>query len=200
MVCIYFAFCVNLVTYGVVELEEDLDEDDLDLMEENTGTKAARSHLTRLRRGRASSSRSVSPDETRISRRRPPGSDDESLPDANDINRIWDDRARYDDDGDMDDFIEDDLDEDPGMGEEEREEQRRERRRVEKERRKAMGARPELAGIDAGAWDEIFEVFGDGTDYDWALDDEDLAEEYEPLPKPDMSYADVRTILGTHVA
>ncbi|CAE6509346.1 unnamed protein product [Rhizoctonia solani] len=173
------------------EMEEDLDEDDLDLMEENTGTKAARSHLTRLRRGRASSSRSASPDETRISRRRPRGSDEESLPDANDINRIWDDRAREDDDGDMDDFIEDDLDEDPGMGEEEREEQRRERRRVEKERRKAMGARPELAGIDAGAWDEIFEVFGDGTDYDWALDDEDLAEEYEPAPKPEMSYADV---------
>ncbi|KAJ1309768.1 hypothetical protein OPQ81_006534 [Rhizoctonia solani] len=173
------------------EMEEDLDEDDLDLMEENTGTKAARSHLTRLRRGRASSSRSPSPDETRISRRRPRDSDEESLPDVNDINRIWEDKARDDDDGDMDDFIEDDLDEDPGMGEEEREEQRRERRRVEKERRKAMGARPELAGIDAGAWDEIFEVFGDGTDYDWALDDEDLAEEYEPLPKPEMSYADV---------
>ncbi|KAG8713489.1 Transcription elongation factor spt6 [Ceratobasidium sp. 423] len=173
------------------EMEDDLDEDDLDLMEENTGTKAARSHLTRLRRGRASSSRSPSPDQERISRRRPRGSDDESLPDANDINRIWDDRGRDEDDGDMDDFIEDDLDEDPGMGEEEREEQRRERRRVEKERRKLMGARPELAGIDAGAWDEIFEVFGDGTDYDWALDDEDLAEEYEPLPKPDMTYADV---------
>ncbi|CCO27991.1 Transcription elongation factor SPT6 AltName: Full=Chromatin elongation factor SPT6 [Rhizoctonia solani AG-1 IB] len=77
------------------------------------------------------------------------------------------------------------------MGEEEREEQRRERRRVEKERRKAMGARPELAGIDAGAWDEIFEVFGDGTDYDWALDDEDLAEEYEPVSKPDLTYNDV---------
>ncbi|GAB1517748.1 Transcription elongation factor spt6 [Rhizoctonia solani] len=174
------------------EMEEDLDEDDLDLVEENTGTRASRSHLTRLRRGRASSSRSASPEETRISRgRRPRGSDDESLPDANDIDRIWDDRAREEDDGDMDDFIEDDLDEDPGMGEEEREEQRRERRRVEKERRKAMGARPELAGIDAGAWDEIFEVFGDGTDYDWALDDEDLAEEYEPISKPDLTYNDV---------
>ncbi|CAE6414499.1 unnamed protein product [Rhizoctonia solani] len=174
------------------EMEEDLDEDDLDLVEENTGTRASRSHLTRLRRGRASSSRSASPEDTRISRsRRVRGSDDESLPDVNDIDRIWDDRAREEDDGDMDDFIEDDLDEDPGMGEEEREEQRRERRRVEKERRKAMGARPELAGIDVGAWDEIFEVFGDGTDYDWALDDEDLAEEYEPLPKPDLTYNDV---------
>ncbi|KAG9097196.1 Transcription elongation factor spt6, partial [Ceratobasidium sp. 370] len=176
------------------EMEEDLDEDDLDLMEENTGTRASRSRLTRLRRGRASSSRSVTPDETRTPRaRRARGSDEESLPDANDLNRIWEDdrRGRDDENEDLDDFIEDDLDEEPGMGEEEREEQRRERRRAEKERRKAMGARPELAGIDAGAWDEIFEVFGDGTDYDWALDDEDLAEEYEPAPKPEMSYQDV---------
>lgn len=171
-------------------MEEDLDEDDLDLMAENTGTRASRSRLTRLRRGRASSSRSVTPDETRAPRaRRAQGSDDESLPDANDINRIWEDERRPDDE-DMDDFIEDDLDEEPGMGEEEREEQRRERRRAEKERRKAMGARPELAGIDAGAWDEIFEVFGDGTDYDWALDDEDL-DEYEQPAKPEMSYQDV---------
>lgn len=177
-------------------MEEDLDEDDLDLMEENTGTRASRSRLTRLRRGRASSSRSVTPDETRTPRaRRAPGSDEESLPDANDLTHIWEDerRGRDDDNEDMDDFIEDDLDEEPGMGEEEREEQRRERRRAEKERRKAMGARPELAGIDAGAWDEIFEVFGDGTDYDWALDDEDLAEEYEPQAKPEMSYQDVST-------
>ncbi|KAG8750747.1 Transcription elongation factor spt6 [Ceratobasidium sp. 428] len=176
------------------EMEEDLDEDDLDLMEENTGTRASRSRLTRLRRGRASSSRSVTPDETRAPRaRRAPGSDDDSLPDANDINRIWEDdrRGRDDEDEGLDDFIEDDLDEEPGMGEEEREEQRRERRRAEKERRKAMGARPELAGIDAGAWDEIFEVFGDGTDYDWALDEEDMAEDYEPVSKPEMSYQDV---------
>lgn len=36
-----------------------------------------------------------------------------------------------------------------GMEEEEREERRRERRRLEKERRKALGSRPELTGIDA---------------------------------------------------
>ncbi|QRV99986.1 transcription elongation factor SPT6 [Ceratobasidium sp. AG-Ba] len=175
------------------DLEEDLDEDDLDLMEENTGTRASRRGLTRLRRGRASSSRSASPDDTRKARhRRALGSDDDSLPEANDLNRIWDDRGRDDENEDLDDFIEDDLDEEPGMGEEEREEQRRERRRLEKERRKAMGARPELVGIDAGAWDEIFEVFGDGTDYDWALDDEDLmGDEYEQPPKPEMSYQDV---------
>ena len=52
---------------------------------------------------------------------------------------------------DLDDFIEYDDDEDGGgmMDEAEREEKRKEKRRAEKARRKAMGARPELAGIDA---------------------------------------------------
>ncbi|KAG8790878.1 hypothetical protein FRC12_010802 [Ceratobasidium sp. 428] len=101
--------------------------------------------------------------------RRAPGSDKDSLPDTNDINRIWEyNRRRRDDE---DEGL-DDLDDGPGMGEEEREEQRRERRRAEKN-------------------DEIFEVFGDGTDYDWALDDKDMAEEYEPVSKLKMSYQDV---------
>ncbi|KAG8699335.1 hypothetical protein FRC09_006678 [Ceratobasidium sp. 395] len=104
---------------------------------------------------------------------------EDSLPEANEINRIWEhDHCGRDD---QDEGL-DDLDEEPGMGEEEREEQCRERRCAEKEHRKAMGARSELAEIDAGAWDKIFEVFGGGTDYDWALDDENLAEEYKPDP------------------
>ena len=58
-----------------------------------------------------------------------------------------------DDDGDMDDmynFIEEDEEEGGGaMDEQEREARRRERRRLEKIRRKALGSRPELTGIDA---------------------------------------------------
>lgn len=42
------------------------------------------------------------------------------------------------------------------------------------------------------AWDEIFEVFGDGRDYDWALEGEDANEETEETAKPDMKYTDVR--------
>jgi hypothetical protein len=41
--------------------------------------------------------------------------------------------------------------------------------------------------------DEILEVFGDGTNYDWAFDDENLAEEYESLPKLETLYPDVST-------
>lgn len=53
---------------------------------------------------------------------------------------------------DMDNFIEYEDDEMDGTGvmdEAQREEKRRERRRMEKERRKALGNRPELSGIDA---------------------------------------------------
>lgn len=83
--------------------------------------------------------------------------DDLELPQVQDIQRIWDDEraaAGRDEDEDLDDmdnFIDYDEDEDGagGMDEEEREERRRERRRLEKERRKALGSRPELTGIDA---------------------------------------------------
>ena len=53
---------------------------------------------------------------------------------------------------DMDNFIEyedEEMDGTGAMGEAEREQRRRERRRMEKERRKALGNRPELSGIDA---------------------------------------------------
>ena len=77
------------------------------------------------------------------------------------------------------------------MGEEEREQRRRDKRRGEQQLRKAMGARPELAGIDPNAWDEIFDVFGLGTEYDWALDHEDEPSDNEEAPK-EMRYQDVR--------
>jgi hypothetical protein len=51
----------------------------------------------------------------------------------------------------------------------------------------------EIVNLQSGrAWDEIFEVFGDGTDYDWALDDEDIPQEEENL-KGDLKFADVST-------
>ena len=52
---------------------------------------------------------------------------------------------------DMDNFIEYEDEEDLGgaMDEQEREARRRERRREQKARRRALGSRPELAGIDA---------------------------------------------------
>ncbi|KDQ60952.1 hypothetical protein JAAARDRAFT_55682 [Jaapia argillacea MUCL 33604] len=177
--------------------EEALEDEDLELLEENTGA-SFKHHLTRLRRGR-----SASPTATSSSKRKVvvESSDDDldnedlELPKVQDIHRIWDDGGREEEDEDMDDmdnFIEyEDEEEGAGaMDEREREEKRRERRRLEKQRRKALG-RPELAGIDANAWDEIHEVFGDGHDYDWALVDDDDPEFYQEQAKPDMRYQDV---------
>jgi transcription elongation factor SPT6 len=136
-----------------------LEEDDLDLLEENTGT-SFRHRLTRLRRAHDSESPPV-PSSSR--RKAVVESDEEDLdkddlemPRVQDIHNIWDDErgaGRDDEDDmdmdDMDNFIDDDEDEQGAvMDEEEREERRRERRRQEKERRKALGGR-ELPGIDA---------------------------------------------------
>ena len=45
------------------------------------------------------------------------------------------------------------------------------------------------------AWDEIHEVFGDGHDYDWALEGDDEQTYDEELLKPEMKYQDVRICL-----
>lgn len=177
--------------------EEALEDDDLELLEENTGT-SFRNRLTRLRRGPEGGS----PPAPSTSKRKPivesseDDLDDEDLPQVQDIQRIWDDERAgggRDDEEDMDDFI-DYEDEDEGAGamdEQEREERRRERKKRERERRKAIGSRPELAGIDDMAWDEIHGVFGDGHDYDWALLGDDEMDFEEERLKPEMRYQDV---------
>ena len=44
------------------------------------------------------------------------------------------------------------------------------------------------------AWDEIFEVFGDGHDYDWALEGEEDEEYQEAAASKEMNYQDVCAI------
>ncbi|KAF7304824.1 Transcription elongation factor Spt6 [Mycena kentingensis (nom. inval.)] len=168
------------------EEDDDLEEDDLALLEENTGTsfKKKKNRLTRLRR------RSESPPVASSSRRQNVvvSSDDdldndEPRPRGQDLQNIWDNNE--DDGQDTDDFI-DDSDDPDAMNDKEKEKKRK--LQVEA-RRKMARARPELAGIDAAAWHEIFDVFGDGRDYDYALDDDDANEgEYQ---KPEAKFGDV---------
>ncbi|KAF5377014.1 hypothetical protein D9757_007713 [Collybiopsis confluens] len=171
------------------EEEQDLEEDDLDLLEENTGGTFKKSRLKRLvRRGRSESPPTASASKRRgVVESSDEDLDDGVLPTVHDIQQIWDDQRDEEDDdadGDIDDFIEYDDDEEAGMpmDEQAREERRRERRKQQLElRRKSRGAHPELAGIDANAWAEIHEVFGDGHEYDWALvaDEEMLYEQQD---------------------
>ncbi|KAI5899362.1 transcription elongation factor Spt6 [Schizophyllum commune H4-8] len=174
------------------EEEEALEEDDLELLEENTGTSFRRNNLTRLRRGRDSES----PPAGSRRRKNVIDSDDDldddiALPKPGDVQAIFDDDRGRDDDEEYgsDDFIDYDEEEDGAMDEETRQERREERRRQEAERRRRVrSALPQLAGIDAGALDEMHDIFG-GDDYDWALEaDEEIA---EPTEQPETRYQDV---------
>jgi transcription elongation factor SPT6 len=131
-----------------------LEEDDLELLEENTGA-SFRNRLTRLRRGREDGSPPTSSSRRKqvVESSEDDLNDDEDLPQVQDIQRIWDDERTgrgLEDEEDMDDFIDYEDDEEAGgMDEQEREERRRERKKLERERRRALGSRPELTGIDA---------------------------------------------------
>ncbi|KAJ7774503.1 transcription elongation factor SPT6 [Mycena maculata] len=175
------------------EEEEGLEDDDLALLEENTGASFKKNRrLTRLRRGHDSESPPVASSSKRrtvVDSSDDDLDNDEPLPDVQDIQRIWD-KDDDEDDGeqDMDDFI--DYSDDGAAMDEQARDARRRQRRLEQDRRKKAHARPELVGIDALAWDEIHDVFGDGHEYDWALvDDDEVMDEDEP--KPDTKFIDV---------
>lgn len=145
------------------EEAEELDEDDLALLNENRGPERT---AKRLR-----------PDETH----------------REDLAHIFDDdeaprRDTYDDDG-LDDFIEEDEEEQEyeGLDEEQREAARHERLE-ERRRARQTGARvdPLRAGIDPEAWDEVHDIFGNGEDYAWALEDEEGEEQEGGLDYRDI--------------
>ena len=121
--------------------DEDLSDEDRELMAENMGIRSTGHKLTRVRRGRVGSD-SASPEPTSARRT---GRDSDEGDDVTDLHRIFDDE-RGGDDMEVDD--EDDFIDDEGEEGEVDEEERRERRRVERERRRAFGAKPEMAGID----------------------------------------------------
>ncbi|KAF7294872.1 Transcription elongation factor Spt6 [Mycena indigotica] len=151
------------------ETDDDLEEDDLALLEENTGAsfKKKKNRLTRLRRRDGSES---PPSHRRANLVVSSDDDldqDEPRQTIQDLQNIWD---NHDDDGqDTDDFI-DDSDDPDAMNDQERDERRKKQQQA---RRKMARARPELTGIDASSWQEIYDVFGDGHDYDYAMEDDD---------------------------
>nr|ODN87881.1 transcription elongation factor SPT6 [Cryptococcus depauperatus CBS 7841] len=154
--------------------QAELSEDELELIEENRGLREGRA-IKRMRRESGSE-----------------GSDGRrAVPTLQDMFRDDEDRMD-DDDDDLMDFIEEDEDEEARQGE--TEEQRRERRRAEKlKRREQARIRPDLTGVDRSSWDEIYAVFGDGADYDWALEGEggmELDEDAE-MAKKDLRLEDV---------
>lgn len=142
-----------------------LDEDDLDLLMENSGAatqKAKKSKFKRLKRAQVEEEPQPQKglndffSDEEVDDQESSGEDvagSSSKPSAG--------RALIDE---LDDFIEDDEFSD--MDEEAREEIR--------QRRKQERLKPtEITGIDSEKLDELYEIFGDGEDYNWALVGED---------------------------
>ncbi|WVQ78460.1 transcription elongation factor SPT6 [Cryptococcus sp. DSM 104549] len=156
--------------------EVELSDDEIELLNENRGL------------GRAAGG----PPLKRL-KRRSDSESSEKRPAATLQGMFEDDEERADDDDDdLMDFIEEDDEDEAVQGE--TEEQRRERRRAEKlKRREQARARPDVTGVDRSSWDEIFAVFGDGGDYDWALEGEDGMDydDEEEGAKKDLRLEDV---------
>ncbi|KAF9433439.1 Transcription elongation factor spt6 [Entomortierella beljakovae] len=149
-------------------IEEDLDEEDLDLIEENTNVKIKRPEkYKRLKKRRQEDD---DEDEEMTSTRHDAlqnlfDEDDEGL----------DDRGDYDDE--MDRFIDDD-EEDGDI-----DDRRRDRR--EKAPVKPRARRAPIEGLSEEVWGEWYEVFGDGEDYAYALGKENGDDMYyEKKPEP----------------
>lgn len=160
----------------VLQQDDDadrLDEDDLDLVMENSGIKRSeKSKFKRLKRATSTE------DESSKSK----GindffSDDEDVEQEEGQSESRKSTGRHVID-ELDDFIEDDEMSD--MDEEEREEVR--------QRRKQERLQPtKLSGIDSEKVDELYEIFGDGEDYAWALEGEDEDGEFrEDDSKPQL--------------
>ena len=133
--------------------EETLEEDDLDLLEENTGGAFKRkSRLTRLRYRDSESPSAVSSSKRRtvVESSEDDLDDEDGSREPPDIGKIWDDVRGPDDDEDMSDFIQYSSEEEGGVAmNEEAREARRQEKRQELMRRKRARVRPELVGIDA---------------------------------------------------
>ncbi|KAG0052609.1 Transcription elongation factor spt6 [Gryganskiella cystojenkinii] len=154
------------------QIESDLDEEDLSLLEENTGVKIARPEKFK-----------------RLKKRHQEEEEDEDIPasrhdalqkifDDPEDDEGMDDRGGYDDE--MDRFIDDDEEEDEDMMD------NRHRDRREKAPVKPRARRAPIDGLSEEVWGEWYEVFGDGEDYAYALgkeNGEDLYYEQKPEPR-----------------
>ncbi|KAF9363497.1 Transcription elongation factor spt6 [Mortierella sp. NVP85] len=153
-------------------IEEDLDEEDLDLMEENTGVKIRRPEkFKRLKKRNKQEDDDDDDDEVSGTRH-----------DA--LQNIFDDEDEgFDDrDDEMDRFIDDD-EEDEDLDD------RRHGRR-EKAPAKSRVRRAPIEGMNEDTWRDWYEVFGAGDDYNYALVKENGDELYYET-KPETRLKDV---------
>ncbi|CAH02429.1 chromatin-remodeling histone chaperone SPT6 [Kluyveromyces lactis] len=165
------------------EENEALDEDDLDLLMENAGFKRpSASEAAKQRSGKLKRLKRVGDDEEESASAEP----ESEVARTNKLDDFFseeEEEEELEDDGtgrapsrkgvektvtladDMDDFIEEDefSDED----EEARKFRIAEKKRIKEQR---LAQPTQITGLSPDKVDEMFEVFGDGHDYDWALE------------------------------
>lgn len=155
--------------------EEELDQDDLDLLMENTGAYRRPDEVKRFKR-----------------LKRAAESDDEEERSGTRglVDLFSEDEAEHDEQEDsgrtagrtlaneFDDFIEEDEFSDDEIR---RQEEAEIRSRPMSKGRGPVALNTELTGIDEEKLGEIYEVFGDGEEYEWALEGEDELEFQEEV-------------------
>ena len=158
--------------------EENLDEEDLELIGLKAPNETQESKFKRLKRGpREEANAQTAAGVNDIFR----DSEDEEL----DQRPVRQDRRGYQDE--FDDFIEEDVfsDEEGRDGRDDEEVARPNR-----SRRQDLGIAQD-AGLDEAALEDFRAAFGDGTDYDFALDAEDDADEADAAKDKELNLKDV---------
>ncbi|KAG2224925.1 hypothetical protein INT45_010874 [Circinella minor] len=168
----------------IEDYDEELDEEDLDLLEENTGLKLSREpKLKRLKRGRQEETDDQDAAAEKFF------SDEEQYEEAQEEQQVEEDhyapqyrhRQVYDD---MDDFIAEEDDEE-GVEDDRADLYNREVPRRGRASKDMMDILPE--GLSEDVLADMYDIFGDGTDYDWALYDEEPAEYAEERAEPQLA-------------
>lgn len=143
----------------------DLDEDDLDLLMENTGTTYRKEpsessrQLKRLKRADDKGSRGLN--DMFSDEEEEEEEEEEGVEERSRNNR----RGQFSRVNEFDDFIEEDeFSDDDERGRE---------RQVERRSAKVSAVPSRVSGLDEDKLGELYEVFGDGADYEWALEGED---------------------------
>ncbi|KAJ3413177.1 Transcription elongation factor spt6 [Chytridiales sp. JEL 0842] len=168
------------------EEEEDLDEDDLDLIDENLGRAPRKDRLKRLRKiadDRAEEEARKSKKDLSGIFEEDDGVSEGEIEEKDSVRKRLEDDERelMSSEDELDNFIEDDEEE--GLNEEESKQRRLEKRRA----RKANLA--QNYGVSDDVWHDIQDLFGDGSDYAYAMktnDEDDAAvvpmdEDYEGI-------------------
>ncbi|KAK5101979.1 Transcription elongation factor spt6 [Lithohypha guttulata] len=159
--------------------EEGLDEEDLELIGIKSQREDAEPKFKRLKRGPREGREDRAPGINDIF-----GASDEEDETIDRRAERFDRRAAHDE---FDDFIEEDV-----FSDEEQQKQR-EDEEVARPRRRGIAdlSMAADAGLDEQAMEDFREAFGDGTDYDFALEAEDIAEEEEHQKERHLNLKDV---------